>query len=219
MVFDNPKAIFIILITALYLTFYNYMKVIFVFLNLIRFIPHIIIYACNIGGDKTLIYRDITRWINILRPSDSSIIILQFVDILTFFPEFRNLLYARVRLKHKILAKILSLLAKPQPLLNISAVNLGGGCYIQHGFSTIIAARSVGENLWINQCVTIGYSNATDCPTIGNNVTIGAGAKIIGDVHIGNNAVIGANAVVVKDVPANAVVGGVPAKILKYRNE
>lgn len=94
---------------------------------------------------------------------------------------------------------------------------MGGGCYIQHGFSTIIAARSIGKNLWINQCATIGYTNATDCPTIGNDVKICSGAKVLGNINIGDNAIIGANAVVVKDVPANAVVGGVPAKIIKYR--
>ncbi len=152
-----------------------------------------------------------------LRPNCNLNSVFVFVDLLTFFPEFRNLFYARVRVKSKVFPKILCLLAKPQPLLNINAKDLGGGCFIQHGFATIIAAKSVGENLWINQCVTIGYSNATDCPTIGNNVTIGAGAKVIGDVHVGDNVIIGANAVVVKDVPDNAVVGGVPAKILKYK--
>ena len=166
-----------------------------------------------------MIGKDLVRWSRILRPRSSNIGIFQLVDILTFFPEFRNLFYARIRTRSKTFAKFLSIFASPQPLLNISAINLGGGCYIQHGFSTIIAARSVGENLWVNQCVTIGYSNATDCPTIGNNVTIGAGAKVIGNVRVGDNAIIGANAVVVKDVPANAVVGGIPAKILKFKHE
>lgn len=53
-------------------------------------------------------------------------------------------------------------------------------------------------------------------PVIGDNVKIGTGAKIIGGVTVGNNVFIGANAVVVKDVPDNCVVGGVPAKIIKY---
>ena len=52
---------------------------------------------------------------------------------------------------------------------------------------------------------------------IGNDVWIGAGAKILKDVHIGDGAIIGANAVVTKDVPPNAIVAGVPAKIIKYR--
>lgn len=53
--------------------------------------------------------------------------------------------------------------------------------------------------------------------TIGDNVFISTGVKIIGGVTIGDNVVIGANSVVVKDIPSNAIVGGVPAKILKYR--
>jgi len=193
------------------------MKTLYVYLNFPRFFLHIILLKSGYG-DKKKIISDLCRWAKILRPNITSVGVYTFVDLLTFFPEFRNLFYARIRTRNKILAKVLGLAAKPQPLLNIDADRLGGGCYIQHGFSTIIAANSVGENLWVNQCVTIGYSNATDCPTIGNNVHIGAGAKIIGNVNIGDNAIIGANAVVVKDVPANTVVGGVPAKILKFRN-
>lgn len=87
---------------------------------------------------------------------------------------------------------------------------LGGG--IQHGYGTIIAPRSIGKNCWVNQGVTIGYTNATDCPTIGNNVTIYCGAKVLGNITVGDNSVIAANAVVVKDVPPNVVVGGGPQK-------
>lgn len=56
-----------------------------------------------------------------------------------------------------------------------------------------------------------------DAPTIGDNVVVYAGAKIIGGVHIGNNVIIGANAVVTKDVPDNCVVAGVPARIIKMK--
>lgn len=56
-------------------------------------------------------------------------------------------------------------------------------------------------------------------PNIGNNCVFFAGSKIIGDISIGNNVVVGANAVVVKDVPDNAVVGGVPAKILNFNGK
>jgi serine O-acetyltransferase len=93
--------------------------------------------------------------------------------------------------------------------------DIGKGLFIQHGFSTIIAAESIGKNCWINQQVTIGYSNATDCPAIGDNVTIYAGAKVIGKVQIGDNVRIGANAVVVKNVPDNCTVVGVPAYIVR----
>src|SRR5690606_11365768 len=99
--------------------------------------------------------------------------------------------------------------------LYMSTPKIGEGLFIQHGFSTIISAKSVGKNCWINQQVTIGYSNKQDRPTLMDNVTVYAGAKIIGNVQIGENSIIGANCVVVKNVPPNSTVVGVPAVIIK----
>jgi serine O-acetyltransferase len=99
--------------------------------------------------------------------------------------------------------------------LFIYTPKIGEGLFIQHGFATIISATSIGKNCWINQQVTIGYSNDTDCPTIQDNVFIYAGAKIIGKVNIGSNSKVGANSVVIKSVPENCTVVGVPAKIVR----
>ena len=93
--------------------------------------------------------------------------------------------------------------------------DIGGGLFIQHGFSTYIAAESIGENCWINQQVTVGYRDNTRPPIIGNNVTITCGAKVLGPITIGDNVTIGANAVVVKDLPSDSVWGGVPAKRIR----
>lgn len=93
--------------------------------------------------------------------------------------------------------------------------SMGGGLLIAHGFSIIINCKSMGHNCTIYQQVTIGQTS-TGVPTIGDNVTIYCGAKVLGGITIGNNVIIGANAVVVKDVPDNCVVAGVPAKIIKY---
>lgn len=101
-------------------------------------------------------------------------------------------------------------------------IPLGPGFVLGHGFSTIVDAERIGANVKIMQQVTIGRSvggSRAGVPTIGNNVFVAAGAKIIGRVRIGNNVVIGANAVVTKDVPDGAIVGGVPAKILSYDGE
>jgi serine O-acetyltransferase len=96
---------------------------------------------------------------------------------------------------------------------------IGPGLFIQHGFSTIIVAEKIGENCWINQQVTIGYNNQDGSPTLGNNVQVTAGAKILGKIMIGDNVKVGANAVVIKNVPANCTVVGVPAYIVKRDNK
>ncbi len=96
---------------------------------------------------------------------------------------------------------------------------IGKGFCISHCFSIMISECSIGDNVTVMQQVTIGSSrggNRAGFPTIGSNVFIGCGAKIIGKVKIGNNVVVGANAVVTKDIPDNAIVGGVPAKILNF---
>jgi len=77
------------------------------------------------------------------------------------------------------------------PTLYIQAVSIGPGLFIQHGFAIIIAAKKIGKNCWINQQVTLGFSDANGYPIIEENVTINAGAKIIGDVIVGVNSIIG----------------------------
>lgn len=95
---------------------------------------------------------------------------------------------------------------------------IGEGLRFFHHDCIIIAQMSnIGKNVSIHQGVTIGRSfngNHVGVPTIGDSVVIFPGAKIIGNVTVGNNAVIGANAVVVNDVTENAVVGGIPAKVI-----
>lgn len=64
-----------------------------------------------------------------------------------------------------------------------------------------------------------GTSGIYEVPVLGDNVNVGAGANIIGPVHIGDNAIIGAGAVVVSDIPENAIAVGVPAKVIKMLNK
>lgn len=99
----------------------------------------------------------------------------------------------------------------------------GAGTFIQHGFSTIITAASIGENCWINKQVTIGFNNSKKYgfgqPTIGNNVRVSAGAKVVGNVTIGDNSTISVNAVVVKDVPENSTVIPSPMMLIRENNQ
>lgn len=77
----------------------------------------------------------------------------------------------------------------------------------------------IGKNCHISQNVTLGGGGGPDggLPVLGDNVTVGANAVILGNVHIGNHAVIGAGAVVLRDVPENCVAVGVPAKVIKSK--
>lgn len=193
------------------------MKRLFIYVNCIRFLPCWYFLKFSSANLQNLIMLDFVRWMKILRQKEKvSINLYDFVDLLLFFPHFRSLVYSRLKTERTYAAKICGLFASPLPLLDIDSRHIDGGLFIQHGYGTIIAPRSIGKNCWVNQGVTIGYTNATDCPTIGDNVTIYCGAKVLGNVTVGDNSIIAANAVVVKDVPSNVVVGGVPAKIIKY---
>lgn len=97
------------------------------------------------------------------------------------------------------------------------STHIGKGTKIAYGGIAVVIHKDaiIGENCVIESCVTIGgRSNLKELPVIGDNVFIGTGAKILGNIKIGNNVIIGANAVVIKDVPSNTIVAGVPAKII-----
>ena len=163
----------------------------------------------SLGGGKRLV-EDYIRYKRLRKCS--------FLKLFIAYPEFRYQVYYRVRL-HSHICRIL---LKPLQLFNfhnfyINCGDIAGGLFIEHGFSTIISCRHIGSNCWINQQVTIGYSDEIHCPYIGNNVEIKTGAKVIGDVTIGDYVIIGANAVVVKDIPSHSIVVGVPARIIKTR--
>jgi serine O-acetyltransferase len=106
--------------------------------------------------------------------------------------------------------------------ISISAKSkVGAGLYIGH-FGGIVVNHGavIGDNCNIQQGVTLGKANRgarAGVPVIGNNVFIGAGAKIIGRIHVGDGAAIGANAVVTRDVPAGAAVAGVPARVVSEK--
>jgi serine O-acetyltransferase len=93
--------------------------------------------------------------------------------------------------------------------------NIGGGLLIPHPNGIVIHPDAkIGVNCLIFQQVTIGTRDRPGVPVIEGHVDIGAGAKILGPVHIGAHARVGANAVVLSDVPSGAVAMGIPAKIL-----
>lgn len=176
-------------------------------LEFIRCFPHLILYFYHKNNET--IKADVARWMSIYEINRGKT--MAFLYLLSFFPEFRNIFYHRVGFWKYFLNPLCPKLST----LYILTDKIGKGLFIQHGFATIIAATSIGENCWINQQVTIGYSAEKTAPYIRDNVTINAGAKVIGGIRVGNNSIVGANAVVARNVPDDCTVIGAPAKIIR----
>lgn len=92
---------------------------------------------------------------------------------------------------------------------------IGPGLYLPHGNVVIDGIVRIGRQCVIAPWVTIGVNGSVAGPTIGDNVFIGTGAKVLGGIRVGNGVRIGANAVVLDDVPDGATVVGIPARIVK----
>ena len=96
---------------------------------------------------------------------------------------------------------------------------IGNRCFIDHGSGVVIGETAVvGDDVLIYQQVTLGGTGAAHSkrhPTIGNNVTIGAGAKVLGNITIGDNVRIGAGSVVINDVPSDCTVVGIPGRVVQ----
>lgn len=96
---------------------------------------------------------------------------------------------------------------------------IGQSLFIDHGMGVVIGETSIiGDNVTLFQGVTLGGTGKEKGkrhPTVEDNVVIGAGAKILGNITIGDNSYVGANAVVIKDVPPNSTIVGVPGRITR----
>ena len=96
---------------------------------------------------------------------------------------------------------------------------IGRRVFIDHGVGVVIGETTIiGDDVLIYQQVTLGgvsTSKGKRHPTLENNVVIGAGAKVLGNITIGSNSKVGANSVVIKDVPADSTAIGIPARVLK----
>ena len=134
---------------------------------------------------------------------------------------FNHFLYKR---KFFFLARFFSQLSRMFTGIEIHpGATLGKRIFFDHGMGIVIGETAVvGNDCIIYHGVTLGgvsSSKGKRHPTLKDNVTVGAGAKILGNITVGNNARIGANAVVLKDVPDDAAAVGIPARIIQKGSE
>ena len=121
---------------------------------------------------------------------------------------------------HKLVARIISQLARGITGIEIHpGATIGKGLFIDHGAGVVIGETAeIGDYCLLYQGCTLGGTgkdHGKRHPTLGNNVMVGCGAKILGPFKVGDNAKIAANAVVLEAVPANSTAVGVPARIVK----
>lgn len=138
-----------------------------------------------------------------------------FCYLLLEYKEYRNIFSYRI--ENKYLHKIFDILfpGVDSIMILMPKGRIGSNFQFGHRTSIVVYAESIGNNVCIYQQTTIG-TGKTGIPTIGDNVMVYSGAKIFGNIKIGNGSTVGANAVVTKDVPENAIVAGVPAKIIGW---
>ena len=147
------------------------------------------------------------------------------IEIFLCYPGFYALLFHRIShwfWNHslKLLARVLSTISRFLTGIEIHpGAQLGKNVFIDHGMGVVIGETAeIGDNCTIYQGATLGgtgIEKGKRHPTLGNNVMVGCGAKILGPFTVGDNSKIAAGAVVLSEVPANSTCVGVPARIVK----
>ncbi len=168
-----------------------------------------------------MLFKDVKRQIKNIKESDPAA--TNAVSIILLYPSIHAIFFYRIahflyNLRLLFLARLLSQLTRLFTGIEIHpGATIGKGLFIDHGMGVVIGETTIiGDDVKMFHGVTLGGTGKDKGkrhPTIGNNVEIGAGAKVLGDIKIGDNVKIGANAVVLKDVPKNHIAVGVPARI------
>jgi serine O-acetyltransferase len=151
------------------------------------------------------------------------------IEVLTSYPGIKAVLLYRIahfffKLGVPYIPRYISDIARELTAIEIHpGAEIGSEFFIDHGAGVVIGETAeVGNNVTIYAGVVLGGTNLEQKkrhPTLGDNVVVGTGAKILGPVTIGDNVRVGANSVVVIDVPPNCVVVGVPAKIVSKKGD
>jgi len=146
------------------------------------------------------------------------------LEILTTYPGVHAILFHRLahgfwKIKLKWLARFISAISRWLTGIEIHpGAKIGRRFFIDHGMGVVIGETAeIGDDCTLYHGVTLGgtsWDKGKRHPSLGNNVVVGAGAKILGPIMINNNARVGSNSVVVKDVPEGATVVGIPAHVV-----
>ncbi len=152
-----------------------------------------------------------------------------YFEVIFLYPGLHAIVahrYAHFFYRHKLFlpARILSQLTRFFTGIEIHpGAKIGKGLFIDHGMGIVIGETAeIGDNCTLYQNVTLGGTGKDKGkrhPTIGNNVLIGTGAKVLGPFTVGDNSKIAANAVVLTEVPENSTAVGVPARVVKVNNK
>jgi serine O-acetyltransferase len=147
------------------------------------------------------------------------------LEIVLLYPGLHALVFHRIthilwKMGIPLLPRVLGQFARAFTGIEIHpGAVIGEGLLIDHGMGVVIGETAiVGNNVTLYQGVTLGGTGKETGkrhPTIGNNIVVGAGAKILGNIEVGDNSYIGANAVVLHDVPPNSTVVGVPGHVTR----
>ena len=151
-------------------------------------------------------------------------------SFLASVPEFRNVFYYRLGAGGgwpNTVALVGRRVWRPLESFEINCASVGPGLIIAHGYGAILTAERVGANSTIHQQVTVGWRSHQDHgrvlagtsrpPILGDDVFLGTGAKVLGEISVGNNVTVGANTVVLHDVPDGFTAVGVPARLVPAR--
>jgi len=186
-----------------------------VWLNIWRIAPaYLFSLTCRFRNKCAM---DLDRWILEETELLDGCRLWQFGYCMLHKKQSRNIFLNRLK-RNPVYYLIVRLFFPPLQTCHVSIApeDLGGGFVLHNGFSTMVSPMKMGERCLVCQQVTIGF-RGNYAPVIGNDVYIGAGAIILGNIHIGDHAKIGAGAVVVHDVPAYATVVGPAAQIIRIR--
>lgn len=146
------------------------------------------------------------------------------LEVFLLYPSIHAIIIYRIthflyNKKLFFLARLLSQIARFLTGIEIHpGAKIGKGFFIDHGMGVVIGETTeIGDNVTLYQGVTLGGTGKDQGkrhPTLGDNVTVGSGAKVLGPITLGNSVKVGANAVVLKNVPDEATAVGIPARII-----